>query len=73
MSARALRAAPVDTETGELIDEVLTIPLDDAELSTVANALTAIIKHFGWQGNMGIGLPGQAVATDRRVGERDDR
>ena len=66
-SARALRAAPVDTETGELIDEVLTIPLDDAELSTVANALTAIIKHFGWQGNVGIGLPGQAVATDREA------
>lgn len=72
-SARALRAAPVDTETGELIDEVLTIPLDDAELSTVANALTAIIKHFGWQGNVGIGLPGQAVATDQEaVGETID-
>ena len=72
-SARALRAAPVDTETGELIDEVLTIPLDDAELSTVANALTAIIKHFGWQGNVGIGLPAGAVATDQEaVGETVD-
>ena len=64
ISARALRAAPVDTSTGELIDEVITIPLDDAELSTVANALTAIVKHFGWQGNVGIGLPAVSVGTD---------
>jgi hypothetical protein len=25
---RALRAAPVDTETGELIDDLITIPLE---------------------------------------------
>ena len=64
VSARALRAAPVDTLTGELIDEVITIPLDDAELNTVANAVTSIVKHFGWQGNIGIGLPAQEVKTD---------
>ena len=40
------------------------IPVDSP---TVANALTAIIKHFGWQGNVGIGLPGQAVATEREA------
>ena len=62
--ARALRAAPVDTVTGELIDELITIPLEDSELSTVAAALTSIIKHFGWQGNVGIGLPGRVVKTD---------
>lgn len=62
--ARALRAAPVDTETGELIDELITIPLDNSELSTVAAALKSIIKHFDWQGNVGIGLPGRVVKTD---------
>ena len=54
----------MDTLTGELIDEVITIPLDDAELNTVANAVTSIVKHFGWQGNIGIGLPAQEVKTD---------
>ena len=55
----------MDTETGELIDEVLTIPLDDAELHGGERA-TAIIKHFGWQGNVGIGLPGAVAAVARR-------
>lgn len=62
--ARALRAAPVDTETGELIDELITVPLEDTELSTLAAALTSIIKHFGWQGNVGIGLPGRVEKLD---------
>ena len=66
---RALRAAPVDTETGELIDELITIPLEDSELSTVAAALTSIIKHFGWQGNVGIGLPGRVNQTGRPINE----
>mmetsp|Transcript_8087 Transcript_8087/g.36296 ORF Transcript_8087/g.36296 Transcript_8087/m.36296 type:complete len:826 (-) Transcript_8087:111-2588(-) len=60
---RALRAAPVDTETGELIDELITIPLDDTELSTVAAALTSIIKHFAWQGNVGVAFPAIRVDT----------
>ena len=33
-------------------------------LATVANALTVIVKHFGWQGNVGIGLPAVSVGTD---------
>ena len=70
---RALRAAPVDTETGELIDELITIPLDDTELSTVAAALTSIIKHFAWQGNVGIAFPAIRVdTTEEAVNETMD-
>ena len=63
----------MDTETGELIDELITIPLDDTELSTVAAALTSIIKHFAWQGNVGIAFPAIRVdTTEEAVNETMD-
>ena len=69
---RAIRAAPVDTETGRLIDELITVPLEDSQLSTIAAAMTSIIKHFGWQGNVGIGLPGREIEMDQNVNETFD-
>jgi hypothetical protein len=35
--------------------------LSDDQLSTIAAALTSIVKHFAWQGNIGIGLPGRVA------------
>ena len=38
-------------------------PLQGDSLSDLAQALNVVVKHFGWQGNIGIGLPGR-IAKD---------
>jgi polyphosphate glucokinase len=55
----ALKGAPVDTTTGELLEERHRIEtpetLDPARL---ARAAAEIVAHFKWKGRVGIGFPG---------------
>ncbi|MES2697580.1 MAG: ROK family protein [Verrucomicrobiota bacterium] len=55
----ALKGAPVDTKTGELLDERLRIatpePLSPLQM---AKAIAELAKHFKWKGPIGVGFPG---------------
>lgn len=55
----ALKGAPVDTKTGQLLAERLRIatpdPLTPAEM---ASAIAEMRAHFKWRGPIGVGFPG---------------
>lgn len=55
----ALKGAPVDTKTGELLAERLRIatpePLSPAQM---AAAIAEMTRHFKWRGPIGVGFPG---------------
>lgn len=55
----ALKGAPVDTKTGELLADRLRIatpePLSPAQM---ADAIAEMTKHFKWRGPVGVGFPG---------------
>jgi polyphosphate glucokinase len=64
----ALKGAPVDTKTGELLEERHRIEtpetLDPAHL---ARAAADIVAHFNWKGPVGIGFPGVVQGTRIRT------
>jgi polyphosphate glucokinase len=55
----ALKGAPVDTTTGELLADRLRIatpePLSPMQMS---KAVAELVRHFKWRGPIGIGFPG---------------
>ncbi|MEV4113744.1 polyphosphate--glucose phosphotransferase [Nonomuraea sp. NPDC049695] len=54
-----IKGAPVDIEAGELVEERLRIPTPQpSKPDEVAEAVEAIIKHFGWNGPVGVTFPG---------------
>ncbi|MEV1173195.1 polyphosphate--glucose phosphotransferase [Nonomuraea sp. NPDC049784] len=54
-----IKGAPVDTEAGELVKERLRIPTPQpSKPHEVAEAVAAIVKHFGWNGPVGVTFPG---------------
>lgn len=53
-----IKGAPVDTETGELLDERYRIPTPEgAKPKDVANVVKQIAKHFDWHGPIGCCFP----------------
>ena len=64
----ALKGAPVDTETGQLLAERLRIatpvPLAPPEM---AKAVAELVSHFKWRGPIGVGFPGVIEDTTIRT------
>jgi polyphosphate glucokinase len=55
----ALKGAPVDTSTGQLLADRLRIPTPDPlSPPEMAKAVAEIVKHFKWRGRVGVGFPG---------------
>ncbi|MFG6191389.1 polyphosphate--glucose phosphotransferase [Nonomuraea sp. JJY05] len=54
-----IKGAPVDIEAGELVQERLRIPTPQpSKPDEVAEAVAEIVKHFGWNGPVGVTFPG---------------
>ncbi|MET7328061.1 polyphosphate--glucose phosphotransferase [Nonomuraea sp. NPDC005650] len=54
-----IKGAPVDIEAGELVKERLRIPTPQpSKPHEVAEAVAEIVKHFGWNGPVGVTFPG---------------
>lgn len=57
-----IKGAPVDTETGELVQERLRIATPQpARPEGVAEVVGQIVKHFAWDGPVGVTFPGVVV------------
>jgi polyphosphate glucokinase len=55
----AIKGAPVDTKTGELLAERHRIEVDkDHTPAQIAKVVAAIAAHFKWHGPIGVGFPG---------------
>ena len=55
----ALKGAPVDTATGQLLAERLRIPTPEPlSPAHMAEAVAEIAQHFKWRGPIGVGFPG---------------
>jgi polyphosphate glucokinase len=55
----ALKGAPVDTVTGQLLAERFRIATpDNLTPAAMAKAVAAMTAHFHWKGPVGIGFPG---------------
>ena len=55
----ALKGAPVDTKTGQLLAERLRIATPDPlSPPQMAKAVAELTRHFKWRGPIGIGFPG---------------
>ncbi len=53
-----IKGAPVDIKTGEFLSERFRIPTPNpATPDAMARVIGEIIKHFNWNGNVGIGFP----------------
>lgn len=62
----AVKGAPVDTATGEFVDERLRLPMETLLTPAgVARTTAEIVRHFRWRGPVGIGFPG--VVTGPRI------
>lgn len=54
-----IKGAPVDTQTGELIQPRLRRPTPVmGKPDEVADVIAGMVEHFQWQGNIGCGFPG---------------
>ncbi|MFI7642377.1 polyphosphate--glucose phosphotransferase [Nonomuraea sp. NPDC049400] len=54
-----IKGAPVDTEAGALVKDRLRIPTPQpSKPDEVAEAVASIVKHFGWNGPVGVTFPG---------------
>ena len=63
----ALKGAPVDTRTGRLLAERHRVPIDSpCPVRTGLAAAREIVRHFDWDGPVGIGFPG--IIQDGRIG-----
>lgn len=55
----ALKGAPVDTTTGQLLADRLRIATPEPlSPPLMAKAIAEIARHFNWQGPVGVGFPG---------------
>jgi polyphosphate glucokinase len=55
----ALKGAPVDTSTGQLLGERHRIPTPERlSPAAMAGAVAELAAHFKWRGRIGIGFPG---------------
>jgi polyphosphate glucokinase len=53
-----IKGVPVDLETGELMGERFRLPTPDKALpDEVADTVAGVVKHFEWQGPIGVGFP----------------
>lgn len=54
-----IKGAPVDTETGSLLEDRFRIPTPSpAKPLAVAETVAEIADHFNWRGHIGAGFPG---------------
>eukprot|EP00897_Mesotaenium_endlicherianum_P002921 jgi/Mesen1/2657/ME000167S01801 len=54
----SIKAAPVNTRTGELVDEKFVILTPKpATPDAVADVIAQMLKHFNWKGPVGVGIP----------------
>lgn len=54
-----IKGAPVDLETGALVEERIRIPTPQAPTSeAVVETSLEVIRRFGWEGPVGVGFPG---------------
>ncbi|MER6946165.1 polyphosphate--glucose phosphotransferase [Nonomuraea sp. NPDC000554] len=57
-----IKGAPVDTDAGTLTQERLRIPTPQpAKPAPVAEVVAQIVKHFSWEGPIGVTFPGVVV------------
>ncbi|GAA3715693.1 ROK family protein [Nonomuraea antimicrobica] len=69
-----IKGAPVDTKTGELVDERLRIPTPEpSRPDAVAEVVASIVRHFGWDGPVGVTFPGVVVDGVVRSAANVDR
>ncbi len=53
-----IKGVPVDVETGELLGERFRLPTpEEAKPEDVADTLAEVVKHFDWNGPVGVGFP----------------
>jgi len=54
-----IKAAPVDVETGALLEERSRIPTPSpGNPEQVIEVICRIVEHFAWEGKIGVGFPG---------------
>jgi len=54
-----IKGAPVDTDTGSLLDSRFRLPTPSpAKPLVVAEIVGEVADHFNWKGHLGIGFPG---------------
>ncbi len=60
----AVKGAPVDATTGRLLQKRLRVPTEK-QLTPVqmSRAIGEIVRHFSWEGPVGVGFPGVVRAT----------
>jgi polyphosphate glucokinase len=64
----AFKGAPVDLKTGRLLAERHRVEIKSpCTIREGMAAARAIVRHFNWQGPVGIGFPG--IVEDGRIGE----
>ncbi len=64
----AFKGAPVDTKTGRLLAERHRVEIDSpCSIKTGVAAVREIVRHFNWQGPVGIGFP--AIIKNGKIGE----
>ena len=60
----AVKGAPVNTTTGQLLDERFRIPTPKKlRPEEMAKAIAQVAKHFKWKGHIGVGFPGVVHGT----------
>ncbi len=53
-----IKGAPVNTDSGELLDDRYRLPTpDSAKPDTMAATVAEIVQHFKWEGPVGCGFP----------------
>ncbi|TMR96756.1 polyphosphate--glucose phosphotransferase [Nonomuraea basaltis] len=69
-----IKGAPVDTEAGRLIEERLRVPTPQpAGPDDVAGVVASIVRHFAWNGPVGVTFPGVVVDGVVRSAANVDR
>jgi len=54
-----IKGFPVNIETGELLDDRFRLPTPEkAKPNDVAETVASVVKHFDWNGPVGVGFPG---------------
>ncbi len=74
IGASGIKGAPVDTQKGRLIEERhrITTP-QPATPERIAETVTALVRHFGWQSTIGIGFPAVVQQGIVRTASNIDR
>ncbi|GIH28456.1 polyphosphate glucokinase [Acrocarpospora phusangensis] len=68
-----IKGAPVDTKTGELVEERHRIPTPQPSTpDAVADVVQKIVKHFSWTGPIGLTFPGVVVNGEIRTAANVD-